>query len=85
MRSSPGPSALPFASAAFDHGASSYGAALAHSPFVEAQQPPRRDPASLYLELRCPICRTDHAWFAREAWVREPIAREERRKAVASA
>jgi hypothetical protein len=20
---------------------------------------------------RCPICHTDHAWFAREAWVRE--------------
>jgi hypothetical protein len=21
---------------------------------------------------RCPICHTDHAWFAREAWVDEP-------------
>jgi hypothetical protein len=23
---------------------------------------------------RCPICRTDHAWFAREAWVDEARA-----------
>jgi hypothetical protein len=22
----------------------------------------------------CPICHTDHAWFAREAWVDEPNA-----------
>jgi len=38
-----------------------------------------------FARTRCPICRTDHAWFAREAWVRESIAREERRKAVAPA
>ena len=25
-----------------------------------------------FSRTRCPICRTDHAWFAREAWVDEP-------------
>ncbi|MHC4054775.1 hypothetical protein [Bradyrhizobium sp. 25ACV] len=24
---------------------------------------------------RCPICEANHNWFAREAWVEEPIAR----------
>lgn len=28
---------------------------------------------------RCPICRTDHTWFAREAWVRELGALRSRR------
>jgi hypothetical protein len=28
----------------------------------------------------CPICRIDHAWFAREAWVREPSIRVRRRR-----
>jgi hypothetical protein len=30
---------------------------------------------------RCPICRTDHAWFAREAWVDEPNVWSARRSA----
>ncbi len=25
-----------------------------------------------FSRTRCPICRADHAWFAREAWVQEP-------------
>jgi len=25
-----------------------------------------------FSRTRCPICRADHAWFAREAWVDEP-------------
>jgi hypothetical protein len=25
-----------------------------------------------FARTRCPICRADHAWFAREAWVDEP-------------
>jgi len=29
----------------------------------------------------CPICHTDHAWFAREAWVDEPNAWARRRSA----
>jgi endogenous inhibitor of DNA gyrase (YacG/DUF329 family) len=28
--------------------------------------------AVFFGRTRCPICRTDHAWFAREAWVGEP-------------
>lgn len=28
--------------------------------------------AVFFSRTRCPICRTDHAWFAREAWVDEP-------------
>lgn len=30
----------------------------------------------------CPACRSEHEWFAREAWVEEP--REERRAASGS-
>ena len=29
----------------------------------------------------CPICHTDHAWFAQEAWVHEPSARAQPRGA----
>ncbi len=25
-----------------------------------------------FRRTRCPICNTEHAWFAREAWVDEP-------------
>lgn len=25
-----------------------------------------------FRRTHCPICRIDHAWFAREAWVHEP-------------
>jgi hypothetical protein len=28
--------------------------------------------AVFFSRTRCPICRADHAWFAREAWVDEP-------------
>jgi hypothetical protein len=27
-----------------------------------------------FARTRCPICHTDHAWFAPEAWVDEPSA-----------
>jgi hypothetical protein len=27
-----------------------------------------------FSRTHCPTCRTDHAWFAREAWVDEPRA-----------
>jgi hypothetical protein len=30
---------------------------------------------------RCPICHTDHGWFAPEAWVDEPTAWARRRSA----
>jgi hypothetical protein len=32
----------------------------------------------------CPLCRIDHAWFARDAWVHEPSIRV-RRGGAASA
>jgi hypothetical protein len=28
--------------------------------------------AVFFARTRCPLCRADHAWFAREAWVDEP-------------
>jgi hypothetical protein len=28
-----------------------------------------------FRRTRCPICTTEHAWFAQEAWVDEPRAR----------
>jgi hypothetical protein len=31
-----------------------------------------------FRRTRCPICNTEHAWFAREAWVDEPRARAPR-------
>lgn len=31
--------------------------------------------AVFFSRTRCPICRADHAWFAREAWVDEPSIR----------
>lgn len=31
-----------------------------------------------FRRTRCPICNTDHAWFAREAWVDESRARAPR-------
>jgi len=33
----------------------------------------RRSPV-FFGRTHCPICHTDHAWFAREAWVDEPNA-----------
>lgn len=38
--------------------------------------------AVFFSRTRCPICRADHAWFAREAWVDEPSIRIRRRNAV---
>ena len=40
----------------------------------------RRSPV-FFGRTRCPICHTDHAWFAREAWVDEPNAGARRRSA----
>jgi hypothetical protein len=37
--------------------------------------------AVFFARTRCPICRADHAWFAREAWVREPSIRVRHRSA----
>ena len=37
--------------------------------------------AVFFSRTHCPICHTDHAWFAREAWVHEPSAAAERRGA----
>jgi hypothetical protein len=34
-----------------------------------------------FSRTHCPTCRTDHAWFAREAWVDEPSAPAQRRSA----
>jgi len=34
-----------------------------------------------FSRTHCPICRADHTWFAREAWVREPSIRVRRRSA----
>ena len=34
----------------------------------------RRSPV-FFERTHCPICRADHAWFARDAWVDEPNAR----------
>ena len=31
--------------------------------------------AVFFARTRCPLCRADHAWFAREAWVDEPSSR----------
>jgi hypothetical protein len=31
-----------------------------------------------FRRTRCPICNTEHAWFAREAWVDEPRVRTPR-------
>jgi hypothetical protein len=28
--------------------------------------------AVFFSRTHCPLCRSDHAWFAREAWVDEP-------------
>lgn len=33
----------------------------------------RRSPV-FFERTHCPICHTDHAWFARDAWVDEPNA-----------
>ena len=37
-----------------------------------------RRSAVFFARTRCPICRADHAWFAREAWVDEPGIRVRR-------
>jgi len=30
-----------------------------------------------YSQVFCPFCRTEHEWFAKEAWVREPNSASE--------
>ena len=44
-----------------------------------------RRSAVFFSRTSCPLCRTDHAWFAREAWVHEPSIRVRRRGTAASA
>lgn len=44
-----------------------------------------RSSAVFFSRTRCPACETDHAWFAREAWVYEPAPRAERRRAAVPA
>jgi hypothetical protein len=44
-----------------------------------------RASAVFFSRTRCPACDTDHAWFAREAWVYESAARSEPRSAAAPA
>jgi hypothetical protein len=39
--------------------------------------------AVFFAHTRCPICRTNHGWFAREAWVGELSLRAPRRIAPA--
>jgi hypothetical protein len=36
--------------------------------------------AVFFARTRCPLCRADHAWFAREAWVDEPSSRVRHRE-----
>ena len=38
-----------------------------------------------FARTRCPLCRADHAWFAREAWVHEPSIRTQRFGTASSA
>jgi hypothetical protein len=38
-----------------------------------------------FSRTHCPVCRTSHDWFAREAWVREPAAQPQRRLAAVPA
>ncbi|VIO76740.1 hypothetical protein [Bradyrhizobium ivorense] len=40
-----------------------------------------RRSAVFFSRSHCPFCRTDHAWFARDAWVDEPSIRARRRLA----
>jgi hypothetical protein len=35
-----------------------------------------------FARVHCPICRTEHEWFAKEAWVCEPAPRERPRAAA---
>jgi hypothetical protein len=37
-----------------------------------------------FSRTRCPICNTEHAWFAREAWVQEPRADQFHRRRATS-
>jgi hypothetical protein len=32
--------------------------------------------AVFYANARCPVCRANHNWFAREAWVEERTSRQ---------
>jgi hypothetical protein len=33
-----------------------------------------------FARVQCPICRTEHEWFAKEAWVCEGVAAEPERR-----
>jgi hypothetical protein len=41
---------------------------------VKCPQTGHAIPTGIKTDRRCPICQTNHAWFAREAWVDEPSA-----------
>jgi hypothetical protein len=40
--------------------------------------------AVFFARTRCPICRAEHSWFAREAWVRDPDEKGPRTLALCS-
>jgi hypothetical protein len=52
---------------------------------IEIERERFRASAVFFSRTRCPVCRTDHAWFAREAWVHEPAARAQPRFAASTA
>jgi hypothetical protein len=45
---------------------------------IEIERERFRASAVFFSRTRCPVCRTDHAWFAREAWVHEPARAQPR-------
>ena len=52
---------------------------------IEADRESFARSAVFFARTRCPLCRADHAWFAREAGVAEPSIRLRRRSAVSLA
>ena len=52
---------------------------------IEVDRERFRSSAVFFSRTHCPICRTHHDWFAREAWVRESAAQPQRRLAAVPA
>jgi len=48
---------------------------------IETDRESFRRSVVFFSRTHCPICGTDHAWFAREAWVHEPSVRTRHRSA----
>ena len=48
---------------------------------IETDRESFRCSVVFFSRTHCPICCTDHAWFAREAWVHEASVRTQRRGA----